>query len=743
MFHKEHSSTCDQGGKKGKDVALRKSDRRSLLHKACAVLQILPRSATENNNSSLLLLLEVAFLKGTLLKRTLKLGTTNHHVSLYFRSANESVVGDVSAIRRDGDSAVVWPFSLQQQCIWLQVEQERGVVLEIPGVALLAALLPTASNSKYQFPAMVTVPCQVSKFVCRGANIMRAGMLNVPTSTTAKGGVVAVCVLGNPQPFGVGVLHPDLMQNATAAQSMIGPGTKGTGVTMLHAYGDDIWRQQLPTAGKNTFTSTNTSAIVNLAGGSDYDAGHYGNVGFVDGQYVAPIHALPDDGDEPLNEPDPTVSDADDATGRYSPSFDPGDAVTIDPNSPTSETVMNATTMDETNLVSNKEISDHDLSSPTADKAVTATTRSAEEVLHDAVCTALASLSLKRDLPMTMATFYAQHVLPNRSATIQLKQTRYKKFSSYVAEQVEAGLIMAGPDAAQKDPLGMLKGYDVRHSDLVKYLEARQASMNGRKSNNNDDDSSMKRLVLADLYCIPNHFVALLRLDRDAVKAVNATAAERCNTGMLTVKEVRVLLDDYISREELVTADRPDQVLLDGPLTDVLFKKKKKQGTDTSNDPTPTTLPRKDLMALWLACQEPAYALVQVPGNAILKLGRGKPPVVTIEVSRRQSNKFVTRVFGLKPFGVDAAAFAKDVAHRFACSAIVTPPATANAPEEVLIQGNLADELEALLLSDESLTTHGGAKGSTYQLPKNSLDIVLRKGVPARKKRNVGSKKQK
>jgi len=178
-------------------------------------------------------------------------------------------------------------------------------------------------------------------------------------------------------------------------------------------------------------------------------------------------------------------------------------------------------------------------------------------------------------------------------------------------------------------------------------------------------------------------------------------------------------------------------VQLDGPLTDALFPKNKKQNKTTTTTTTatvPSSLSHKDLMAQWQARQEPAYALVQVPGNAVLKLGRGKPPVVTIEVTRRQTKKFVTAVRGLHAFGVDAAALAKDGAHRLACSSSVEG-------EEAQFQGNWADELEALLLGDETLSSHGGVKGSTYNLPKNSIEVVLRKGVPARKKRGGGKKK--
>jgi hypothetical protein len=51
---------------------------------------------------------------------------------------------------------------------------------------------------------------------------------------------------------------------------------------------------------------------------------------------------------------------------------------------------------------------------------------------------------------------------------------------------------------------------------------------------------------------------------------------------------------------------------------------------------------------------------------------------------------------------------------------------------EVVFQGNLVEELEALLM-DKNLISHGGANGSDYCISKNVIDVTLRKGVPGSK----------
>jgi translation initiation factor 2D len=197
-------------------------------------------------------------------------------------------------------------------------------------------------------------------------------------------------------------------------------------------------------------------------------------------------------------------------------------------------------------------------------------------------------------------------------------------------------------------------------------------------------------------------------------------------------------LDRYIDREELASSVNPGFINLDGPLTDAIYGRKKKQ---ENNVPPPESISRKDLVQLYIRQHLPAYALVEMPGNKIIQLAKGIPPKVQIEVSRRQSNKFVTRVRGLEEYGIDPRYFSRDVKQRLAISATIDEDPTtsghAKLPKrghvEVVLGANIVDELEALLTGDETLSSHGGVKNSEYAVPKQVLDVILKKGVPGRK----------
>ncbi|KAL3901905.1 MAG: hypothetical protein SGARI_005999 [Bacillariaceae sp.] len=293
---------------------------------------------------------------------------------------------------------------------------------------------------------------------------------------------------------------------------------------------------------------------------------------------------------------------------------------------------------------------------------------------------------------------------------------------------VSQDLIKVGPDASNKantDPMALLLSFNKQHESLRSFSKTRSAD--------HTDGGGGKKLVLVTLKIIPAHWTNLMRLDPEDVKATNASSEERKGT----VSEVRKMLDSYIERESLVSPSNPGEVVLDGPLADAIYGKK------TPHDKIPERISRKDLAKLYVNRHLPAYALVEMPGSTISTLAKGSPPKVQIEVSRRQSSKFVTRLRGLEEYGIDPIYFCKDVKQRLAISASIdTDPASsghAALPKkgqvELVFGANVADELEALLSGDESISSHGGVKNSEYSIPKQALDLVRKKGVPGGKKK--------
>jgi len=558
--------------------------------------------------------------------------------------------------------------------------------------------------------------------------------------------MVAICAKGNPQPFAVG--RSILWSTPASDGKPYGFGTKGIGVEIWNCFGDDLWRSTMPTGGGAAPTTTGELSIEN---------GSYGNPGFCtiekSGELcVVPLVGCGDEDEEddeeerngeglenekdnePTNEVDSNVGKENDETASAAAEKpEPSQSNVTEPNQEEDGDC-------EINEAEEIETEASETESPT----------SPDEILHMAVCQALVNLK-KNDLPMLVGTFYTKHVLPNVPQGAEsidlLKRTSYKKFGNYLKEwqivnKDDSGLVQTGPDPTNrmnKDPNAFFISFNRRHEDLHGMKKLKPSGGSGSVADGNS------KIALVILFVVPHHWTKLLRLDPEDVSATNATSEARRGSGMLTLPEVRKILDGYLQRESSLMISK-SVVALDGPLTDALFGKKTKEEI-------PEKLSRKELSKRFVDKMSPAYCLVRMPGSHVIKLGRGTPPNVQIEVVKRQSKKFVTRLRGLEEYlggsnTLDPSEFCKVVSKRLAISGSVDHDPAANGRAalprkgcvEYVFGANVVDEIEALLTGDESLSDHGGTKGSwAYpRIPGGVIEVTLRKGVPARKKRRGG-----
>lgn len=698
MFHKEDSalSGFQKNKKKAVDVPLKKSVRKQLYQRALEYYE---------GDERLQTLLREVFLQGNLSSRTIALegSTKKESMIFYIKTPSSETITTTTA-------TTLYPYEQSTQFVWMALEEKNSIQDECPTVALWAAvsnilLHPHPSLQLLLEDFTVQVPPAVSKYICRGAHLMKAGMRSLPMNTNNRTRrMVAVAVQGNPQPFAVGKL-------LVGENEQIGYETKGVGVEIWNTYGDDLWRQCATPA--NLVTTPKGGKTNSMGGGAPFQNGDYGNVGFVNGAFVYPLHSDEDEDD---------ISDEDNEM----------DQQVIDPQQ---ERVVASTDESTTPAAAD----DDDIPKEEATGIEEPSGPSPDDILHETVCQALVNLS-KKDFPMLVTTFYSKHVLPtaeDNETTIDLRQTKYKKFGTYIKEQVASELILVGPDKNNKkntDPGAMIVGYYKKHEDFKGMTKSLTSTATATKP----------KLVLVNLYQIPNHFVPLLKLNPDDVAAANANSEERRGTGMLTAPEVKKIVEAYIAQENLIHPVRKDQIQLNGSLTDAIFPPKQQKQMPT---PPPAMMKRKEVVQQFTARLQPAFALVQMPASKITLLQKGTPPKIEIEVSMRQSRKFVTRIRGMEEYGIDGPVLAKDVSKRLACSATVDTEASAGRAAlkkgrvEVVFQGNIVDELEALLTGDETLSSHGGVKGSDYAIPLSVLEVILRKNVPARKRKGGGRKK--
>jgi translation initiation factor 2D len=78
------------------------------------------------------------------------------------------------------------------------------------------------------------------------------------------------------------------------------------------------------------------------------------------------------------------------------------------------------------------------------------------------------------------------------------------------------------------------------------------------------------------------------------------------------------------------------------------------------------------------------------------------------------------------------------VSRRFACNASIDEEPVAALQKghvQVLFQGRLEKELKSLLTGNEKLSSHGGVKNSSYNIPSGVIEIELKRGVSSKNKR--------
>jgi len=526
-------------------------------------------------------------------------------------------------------------------------------------------------------------------------------------------------------------------------------------VRILSCYGDDLWKCGLLSSSGKKGDASSEEGVENPLGGGKFEDGNWGNVGFLDGKFVASlvkgaVNDDDEDDDDDESDEEAEVEIPSDAVPKMRHVSKEMEHITLnDKNEETAEEVQHDAIS--THNVANTD----DPSSPDNHNEETkeeATTPSHDEILSKAFFTSLLQiLSSKTPLPISVSTYFAKHLvsaIPPNSPRLDMKQTSYKKVGPFLLEMESKGIIQLGASKDGKDRCAFLAAIVKQHPDLLEFKRQLKKEVEA-----GDADASIiasgpdtkRKMAVVDLFIVPRHISDGLQLEKDDVMAVNAKSEERKGTGFLTKAECRTLIEGYIEKEELADTSNRGNILVNGPLCDALYrvsKKDKKQSASDHESGYPTSVKRKDLIERWMDRMDNGHALVEMPGSKILHLGRGEANPVSIEVEFRQGNKkkFLTRVRGMEEYGIDAESLSTEVSNRFACSSTVeTNPvgraALKRGRAELVFQGHLSEELTALLTGDEKLSSHGGAKGSDYCLPKNVIKVTLRKGVPARKKR--------
>lgn len=281
-----------------------------------------------------------------------------------------------------------------------------------------------------------------------------------------------------------------------------------------------------------------------------------------------------------------------------------------------------------------------------------------DDILKNAFLSACKYKGKDLTLPILTSTFYRTHVLPEAKCAIEIKQTKYKKVSTFLKEMADQGFIVVREETKGVDKVYSI---DFEHPELVDFIPDQFQTADDTKDKETLFHSSMAELYLVTDETLP--FFTKFGFKR--------------NEGM-PMGNVRKLLREYCQKNQLPFTDQTRRLtVLDDCLKSICDGKEA-----ASLDELNGTVLRK---------MKHTYEMVGVN-----ELKQSNKPVIQITVAKRSGNKNVTLVKNLENYGIILTEFIKLCKQGAAASTTIV-----KVPSEKLellqVQGNQVKFIHDLL----------------------------------------------
>lgn len=156
----------------------------------------------------------------------------------------------------------------------------------------------------------------------------------------------------------------------------------------------------------------------------------------------------------------------------------------------------------------------------------------------------------------------------------------------------------------------------------------------------------------------------------------------------------------YITANGLVDTQDKKFVRLDASLTDALFGKKAPAGG------YPNRLARPDILNTLIGKCMRYNRIKLFPGHEPkFHGGTIRPIAIHAERSKRHNKTVITSIAFYQQFGIDGAAFAKEVQKKWGCSATTQPSEDKQKGEEIQVHGQMVNEVLDYLTSKYQINT--------------------------------------
>ncbi|EDO45078.1 predicted protein, partial [Nematostella vectensis] len=491
-----------------------------------------------------------------------------------------------------------------------------------------------------------------------GADLMLPGVILPPGGISSierfeKDTLWCITLRGNRAPVAVGV-------TTVSRKDMFEDGMRGKGVKVMHVYTDCLWalgsKEQIP--------QVNEPEPDNLDDDDDDDS--YNRFAEVDS---------PAEEQSPVEEKTP-ISEATDEINNLDLSEDQKEDATLSSEVPADSVLeeKKAYRVDQEQKPN---------SSAEGNEQEDDMARSPQEIMDSRLeyCFFCALLRIRpdRDLPLLTSTFFRNHMLPYclEGETVDLKKSSFKKFqlSKLLNVMQDRGLIKV-----QEVSKGVDHVVDVfLDNDVVREFKSSITAMPPKpESNKPADTETQTGPTIEEMFAVSAALVPIF------------SGFGYSKGSVLSMKQLRQVMTDYVRKNELVAEQDKRVVMLDPVLTSALINKNEEMEQLSW-----------DALFSRVANKMNSCYKVTLPGqDPIIKKGKIDP--LEIKIEQRMGNKKVTLVRNLDAYGIDPQKFAHNIQLKAACSTAVSQlPGKHRAPGmQVMVQGNQVHLVAMAILED-------------------------------------------
>ena len=468
------------------------------------------------------------------------------------------------------------------------------------------------------FVPYFTTHAQVLPKLANGANLMMPGVVKDGSDLKSfgrfqKDQIVGVNLTSNSSAVGVGILAKD-------SEDMYMSGGHGICVSMLHVFGDKLWGMEQ--------TVTQQIPI---------------------GQPVLKAPTLNSEQDFP-------------ALGSEQPKLEQFDNVHRG--------------LENLSIVKNQPVQP-EISTEDADESV-----NPDEVLKKMFLSGikLNKKELISSLPILVSTFFPKFVQkqpqPNPEKPVTIKETSYKKVSSFIKRMAEEGFLVV---REENKGVEKITSINFDHSELVSHVPIKPEKHEAQS----ETSSHLLLTKMTELYVV----------NETTKKLFNSLGVAEGKA--LDSAQIKNYVKDYVSRNKLL-----NNLTKDVTLDDILVEACVGQRENTN----PVTMSLDKIISIVHSRMEQTFEMRSQTGPV---MKGGKKPIIQITTATRMGNKKVTLVSNLEHYGVNIADFSKACKNGVQASTSITKSAGSNVTQ-FQIQGNHVRFIYTLLTE-------------TYQIAKGNI----------------------